>query len=38
MVQIKGLTFHLALGKPSREQVDRLISQLAAEMEGRLMA
>jgi AcrR family transcriptional regulator len=33
MVQIKGLTFHLALGKPRRRQVDRLVSKLAAETE-----
>jgi hypothetical protein len=38
MVQIKGLTFHVALGKPSRAQVDRLISQLASETERQLKA
>ncbi len=38
LVQMKGLTFHVALGKPSRAQVDRLISQLAAETERRLTA
>jgi TetR/AcrR family transcriptional repressor of nem operon len=37
MVQLKGLCFHVALGKPSRSQVDRLISQLAAETERRLI-
>ena len=32
-VQMKGLAFHVALGKPPRAQVDRLVSQLAAETE-----
>ena len=36
MVQIKGLTFHVALGKPPCAQVDRLISQLADDTERRL--
>jgi AcrR family transcriptional regulator len=36
IVQMKGLSFHGALGKLPREQIDRLISQLAAETEGRL--
>ena len=36
MVQMKGLAFHVALGKPPGPQVDRLISQLAAETERHL--
>jgi AcrR family transcriptional regulator len=33
IIQMKGLTFHVALGKPTGAQVDRLVSQLAAETE-----
>jgi TetR/AcrR family transcriptional repressor of nem operon len=36
MVQIKGLTFHVALGKRPRAEVDRLVTELAAETERRL--
>jgi AcrR family transcriptional regulator len=38
MVQMKGLTFHVALGKPSRPQVDRLVARLVADTEQRLTA
>ncbi len=38
MVQMKGLAFQAALGKPPSAQLDRLISQLAAETERRLTA
>jgi AcrR family transcriptional regulator len=36
IVEMKGLSFHGALGKLPREQIDRLISLLAAETERRL--
>jgi AcrR family transcriptional regulator len=33
MVQMKGIAYHVALGKPPRAEVDRLITQLAAQTE-----
>ena len=38
MVQMEGLAFHVAVGKPPSAQVDRLINELADDMERRLMA
>jgi AcrR family transcriptional regulator len=38
IVQIKGLTFHVALGKQPRAQVDRLVARLADDTERGLTA
>ena len=38
MVQMEVLAFHVAVGKPPSAQVDRLINELADDMERRLMA
>jgi AcrR family transcriptional regulator len=33
MVQIKGITYHATLGRPGKREVDRVVSQLAAQTE-----